>query len=166
MKQKSFVATLLTAQLSQHLKNSKYLSTFCCTFRGFFFDMVVRCIFLGHFFLSRHVWIFLFISQRAPQRMRRLAVLPFLPSGTTPAASRALPLSYLPRTTALCSALLSTSNQKRRNYHERVIDHYENPRNVGSLDKASPYVGTGLVGAPACGDVMVCAPQNDNHLFV
>ncbi len=39
-------------------------------------------------------------------------------------------------------------------YHERVIDHYENPRNVGSLDKASPNVGTGLVGAPACGDVM------------
>ena len=39
-------------------------------------------------------------------------------------------------------------------YHERVIDHYENPRNVGSLDKKSPDVGTGLVGAPACGDVM------------
>merc|ERR1712060_802819 len=39
-------------------------------------------------------------------------------------------------------------------YHERVIDHYENPRNVGSLDKKDPSVGTGLVGAPACGDVM------------
>ena len=39
-------------------------------------------------------------------------------------------------------------------YHERVIDHYENPRNVGSLDKNSAEVGTGLVGAPACGDVM------------
>ena len=39
-------------------------------------------------------------------------------------------------------------------YHERVIDHYENPRNVGSLDKNSSEVGTGLVGAPACGDVM------------
>ena len=39
-------------------------------------------------------------------------------------------------------------------YHERVIDHYENPRNVGSLDKKDPTVGTGLVGAPACGDVM------------
>jgi nitrogen fixation NifU-like protein len=39
-------------------------------------------------------------------------------------------------------------------YHENVIDHYENPRNVGSLDKASPHVGTGMVGAPACGDVM------------
>ncbi len=39
-------------------------------------------------------------------------------------------------------------------YHEKVIDHYENPRNVGSLDKTKKNVGTGLVGAPACGDVM------------
>ncbi|KAJ4712342.1 Iron-sulfur cluster assembly protein [Melia azedarach] len=41
-----------------------------------------------------------------------------------------------------------------RFYHENVIDHYNNPRNVGSLDKNDPTVGTGLVGAPACGDVM------------
>ena len=39
-------------------------------------------------------------------------------------------------------------------YSERVIDHYNNPRNVGSLDKSDPRVGTGLVGAPECGDVM------------
>lgn len=39
-------------------------------------------------------------------------------------------------------------------YHERVVDHYDNPRNVGSFDKSDPNVGTGLVGAPACGDVM------------
>ncbi len=39
-------------------------------------------------------------------------------------------------------------------YSNQVLDHYENPRNVGSLDKASPNVGTGMVGAPACGDVM------------
>jgi len=39
-------------------------------------------------------------------------------------------------------------------YHKNVIDHYENPRNVGSLDKNKKNVGTGLVGAPACGDVM------------
>ena len=39
-------------------------------------------------------------------------------------------------------------------YSTQVLDHYENPRNVGSLDKANPNVGTGLVGAPACGDVM------------
>jgi len=41
-----------------------------------------------------------------------------------------------------------------RLYHENIIDHYENPRNVGSLDKKKKAVGTGLVGAPACGDVM------------
>ena len=39
-------------------------------------------------------------------------------------------------------------------YSEKLLDHYENPRNVGSLDKGDPDVGTGLVGAPACGDVM------------
>jgi nitrogen fixation NifU-like protein len=39
-------------------------------------------------------------------------------------------------------------------YSEKVIEHYENPRNVGSFDKDDPQVGTGLVGAPACGDVM------------
>lgn len=39
-------------------------------------------------------------------------------------------------------------------YSEKLLDHYENPRNVGSLDKGDPHVGTGLVGAPACGDVM------------
>lgn len=39
-------------------------------------------------------------------------------------------------------------------YGKKVLDHYENPRNVGSLDKANPQVGTGMVGAPACGDVM------------
>jgi len=39
-------------------------------------------------------------------------------------------------------------------YSEKVIDHYENPRNVGSMDKNDPSVATGMVGAPACGDVM------------
>src|SRR5262249_19022117 len=39
-------------------------------------------------------------------------------------------------------------------YSEKVIEHYENPRNVGSLPKEDPNVGTGIVGAPACGDVM------------
>ena len=39
-------------------------------------------------------------------------------------------------------------------YSEKVLDHYENPRNVGSMDKQDPSVGTGMVGAPACGDVM------------
>jgi nitrogen fixation NifU-like protein len=39
-------------------------------------------------------------------------------------------------------------------YSEKVVDHYNNPRNVGSLDKSDPSVGTGVVGAPECGDVM------------
>ena len=39
-------------------------------------------------------------------------------------------------------------------YSDKVLDHYNNPRNVGSLDKADPTVGTGIVGAPECGDVM------------
>jgi nitrogen fixation NifU-like protein len=39
-------------------------------------------------------------------------------------------------------------------YSEKVLDHYENPRNVGTMDKDAPNVGTGMVGAPACGDVM------------
>ena len=44
--------------------------------------------------------------------------------------------------------------QNKMSYSQKVIDHYENPQNVGSLDKSDPTVGTGLVGAPACGDVM------------
>ena len=39
-------------------------------------------------------------------------------------------------------------------YSEKVVDHYNNPRNVGSMDKSDPNVGTGMVGAPECGDVM------------
>jgi len=46
-------------------------------------------------------------------------------------------------------------------YSEKVVDHYENPRNVGSLDKASETVGTGIVGAPECGDVMKLQIQVD-----
>src|SRR5690554_179185 len=44
--------------------------------------------------------------------------------------------------------------EKDMAYSEKLLDHYENPRNVGSLDKNSEGVGTGMVGAPACGDVM------------
>lgn len=44
--------------------------------------------------------------------------------------------------------------QSRSVYADKVIDHYEHPRNVGSMDKNDPRVGTGIVGAPACGDVM------------
>ncbi|XP_032899070.1 iron-sulfur cluster assembly enzyme ISCU, mitochondrial [Amblyraja radiata] len=48
-------------------------------------------------------------------------------------------------------------------YHEKVVDHYENPRNVGSLNKDSNSVGTGLVGAPACGDVMKLQIEVDKN---
>lgn len=48
-------------------------------------------------------------------------------------------------------------------YSDKVIDHYENPRNVGILDKDSPNVGTGMVGAPACGDVMRLQIQVDDQ---
>ena len=48
----------------------------------------------------------------------------------------------------------NVSNQRSFAYDRKVIDHYENPRNVGSFNKKDQDVGTGLVGAPACGDVM------------
>ena len=49
---------------------------------------------------------------------------------------------------------INTKKNISRLYHKKILDHYENPRNVGSLDKSKKTVGTGLVGAPACGDVM------------
>jgi nitrogen fixation protein NifU and related proteins len=50
-------------------------------------------------------------------------------------------------------------------YSTQVLDHYENPRNVGSLDKTSKDVGTGMVGAPACGDVMKLQIQVENGII-
>lgn len=51
-------------------------------------------------------------------------------------------------------------------YSDKVLDHYENPRNVGALDKESENVGTGMVGAPACGDVMRLQIQvNENDVI-
>lgn len=77
---------------------------------------------------------------------------------TTMLARTALAL----RTTTTRSPLLRTAGagirpqllQQTRGYHPKVIDHYQNPRNVGTMDKSLSNVGTGLVGAPACGDVM------------
>ena len=51
-------------------------------------------------------------------------------------------------------------------YSEKVIDHYNNPRNVGSFDKAKPNVGTGVVGAPECGDVMKLQIEVDGDRIV
>ena len=48
-------------------------------------------------------------------------------------------------------------------YSEKLIDHFENPRNVGALNKDDPNVGTGLVGAPACGDVMKLQLKINKH---
>ena len=50
-------------------------------------------------------------------------------------------------------------------YSDKVLDHYENPRNVGSLDKESLSVGTGMVGAPACGDVMKLQIQVEGDII-
>jgi Fe-S cluster assembly scaffold IscU len=50
-------------------------------------------------------------------------------------------------------------------YSNKVIDHYEHPRNVGSLDKTDPSVGTGIVGAPACGDVMKLQIKVENGVI-
>ena len=50
-----------------------------------------------------------------------------------------------------------------RRYHQNIIDHYENPRNIGSLNKYDKNIGTGLVGAPACGDVMKMQIQVDRE---
>lgn len=52
------------------------------------------------------------------------------------------------------AAIASPAVAGRRSYHEKVLDHYSRPRNVGSMVKTDTDVGTGLVGAPACGDVM------------
>ena len=51
-------------------------------------------------------------------------------------------------------------------YSEKVLDYYENPRNVGTFDKEDPTVGTGMVGAPACGDVMKLQIKVDKETIV
>jgi len=54
----------------------------------------------------------------------------------------------------------------KRLYNTKVIDHYENPRNVGTLNKHDKNVGIGLVGAPACGDVMKLAIKIENNIII
>merc|ERR1712098_303416 len=65
-------------------------------------------------------------------------------------------MALLRKNLQLASKLATRSLPAIQNafYHEKVIDHYENPRNVGKMDPKKINVGTGLVGAPACGDVM------------
>jgi len=74
---------------------------------------------------------------------------------TAPAqVSRAIQSSSRPTTASFARAITPAVQTSRRSYHEKVLDHYNNPRNVGSMGKNEQDVGTGLVGAPACGDVM------------
>lgn len=89
---------------------------------------------------------------------------PFAPSIITPTASQSVQArrSYHANTLGSSNAARPSlgpratyqPSQARRSYHEKVLDHYSNPRNVGSMSKTDTDVGTGLVGAPACGDVM------------
>ena len=53
-----------------------------------------------------------------------------------------------------------------RKYHKNIIDHFENPKNVGSLNKNDKNVGTAIVGAPACGDVMKLSIQVENDIII
>ncbi|RMY21384.1 hypothetical protein D0867_03378 [Hortaea werneckii] len=80
-------------------------------------------------------------------------------------ASRAFQGAARPTTTSFARAVAPVAQPARRSYHEKVLDHYNNPRNVGSMGKTQEDVGTGLVGAPACGDVMKIQikvdPKND-----
>lgn len=73
-------------------------------------------------------------------------------SRTLATSARRAITSSAPR--AAARSLAPAANVARRSYHERVLDHYNRPRNVGSMLKTDGDVGTGLVGAPACGDVM------------
>lgn len=57
-------------------------------------------------------------------------------------------------------------SQRNMAYSEKVLDHYENPRNVGSLNKESLNVGTGMVGAPACGDVMKLQIEVEGDIII
>ena len=65
-----------------------------------------------------------------------------------------LVIAYATKSSLLRGQCVAQSTALHRQYHEKILDHYENPRNFGSLDVKKKNVGTGLVGAPACGDVM------------
>jgi len=76
-------------------------------------------------------------------------------ASTAVQARQALKSVARPSTTSFARTVTPYAQPNiRRSYHEKVLDHYNNPRNVGSMGKNEQDVGTGLVGAPACGDVM------------
>lgn len=66
------------------------------------------------------------------------------------------PRAFAPSSSRIAAPVAAANRvaSGRREYHEKVLDHYSKPRNVGSMPKVDTNVGTGLVGAPACGDVM------------
>lgn len=70
------------------------------------------------------------------------------------ATNRALTSTTRSTISSIHLSRTAPSLNTKRQYHEKVLDHYSNPRNVGSMQKSDMDVGTGLVGAPACGDVM------------
>lgn len=84
---------------------------------------------------------------------KRLVTLAPRMASVAPRASLA-PLAWLQSAQPTLQQRPTPALNQRRGYHEKVLDHYSNPRNVGSFKKDDVDVGTGLVGAPACGDVM------------
>ena len=89
------------------------------------------------------------LATRAPRAARALSSSLARPAlATSLHATPTSASSHTPHPT------ISSTSSQTRSYHEKVLDHYSSPRNVGSMSKTAPDVGTGLVGAPACGDVM------------
>ncbi|KAI1419289.1 NifU-like N terminal domain-containing protein [Xylaria sp. FL1777] len=87
-------------------------------------------------------------------------------SRTLANSARRLVATSTPRM-AVRQTINPMANGARRSYHEKVLDHYNRPRNVGSMQKNDVDVGTGLVGAPACGDVMklqIRVDPSDNRI--
>jgi Fe-S cluster assembly scaffold IscU len=87
--------------------------------------------------------------------MASLILRSALRSGLRPRSGLSVSCATSPSAcSAWSSAPSAAASPRARGYHQNIVDHYESPRNVGALDKADRSVGTGLVGAPACGDVM------------
>ena len=91
------------------------------------------------------------------------AAVPFTRANVSKAAIGGNMGSNIGASMAKMGAPVSVNTITKRGYHEKVLDHYTNPRNVGSMEKGLTDVGTGLVGAPACGDVMRLQIQVDDE---
>lgn len=91
------------------------------------------------------------------------AAVPFARANVSKAAIGGNMGSTMGASIAKMGAPVGVNTITKRGYHEKVLDHYTNPRNVGSMQKGLGDVGTGLVGAPACGDVMRLQIQVDDE---